>query len=169
MRVALLASGITYPLAGQSGVAETVHSSAADLRIEGSADKDFSKVINGRFAPSVDRGNQSNSISWSTTRVFATAAEAFLFCLDYDARFPRAGTLVLDAVAGGTVTTRRMLDTVVDPPSRSIRGCTVLLSYQATGGSIVPASLVTLYAGIPWHYILQPWDDLTTPTEWEDL
>ena len=167
MRISLLASnGSTYALAGQSGVSERVHSSAANMRIDPQAVMDILRAMGDRWSSPNDLGGQTNRVSFSTTRTFSTAAEALLFCTDYDALTPRSGILVIEALSGDTVIgTRHMQSAVMDPPSRSINGCTATLTYSISGGEIKPGSAITLFAGIPWNWILQPWGSVTS--NWE--
>jgi len=42
-----------------------------------------------------------------------------------------------------------------------------LTSYAVTGGEMLPYGTITLYAGIPWQFINQHWEDLTSA--WETL
>ena len=168
MRISLLANGTSHPLAGQSGVSERVHSSAGDLRIAPVAQMDSWQILGGAYNEREDLGNVAFRISFSTTRVFNTPAEAQLWSTDYEAYFPRAGTLVLEAIAvGGTATTRHLLNAVVDPPQRSVVGSSVLLSYSAEGGEIIPASAVTLFPGVHWKWVLQNWESIAN--QWQTL
>lgn len=168
MRISLLANGTSYALAGASGVSERVHSSAGDLRIAPVAQMDSYQILGGSYNERADLGNVAFRVSFSATRVFASPAEAQLWCTDYEAYFPRAGTLVLEAIAvGGTATTRHLLNAVIDPPQRSVVGASVLLQYSAEGGEIVPAAAVTLFPGIRWGWILQNWENVTN--QWQTL
>lgn len=148
MRLALL-SGTTYhPLAGEAGVSERVHSSAADLRIEPQAEKQMAAYVRGTYAKAIDRGNLLNVVGFSTTRQFDSPAAAQIWCLDYDGAFPRSGVLVMDSVsAGGTLTRRHLQDAVADPPSRRVEGATAQLSYSVSGGGIKTPASGTLTAG----------------------
>lgn len=67
--------------------------------------------VRGISAKPIDRGNLLHQISFSTSRLFSTAAEAFLYALDYDRVMPRAGTLVLETVApDGELSIRHLLE-----------------------------------------------------------
>ena len=101
MRISLLVGETLHPLAGEAGVSERVHSSAARLRIEAGIGSQVLRRLRAANAEPVDRGNLLTRISFSTTRLFPSPAEAFLWALDYDATFPRAGTLVIDSIAAG--------------------------------------------------------------------
>lgn len=133
MQIYLSTATTTHYLAGQSGVSERTHSSAGGFRIEAQAASQLLARIRAATAPMVDRGNLTTTITFSTSRLFATAGAAFLYALDHDTGFVRQGVLYLDA---GT-DTRALLDCVVSPPTRRVIGCTVLLDYTATGSKIV--------------------------------
>ena len=137
MRIALVSGATTYPLAGESGIDERVHSSAADYRVTGERSTDIQRRARALTAKAVDRKNLATTITFSTTRKFATAREAFIFSLDHDTAIPCAGTLVMTAIEGGTTTVRHLLDAVVSPPIRQVMGCTLLLNYTVTGGGII--------------------------------
>ena len=137
MRISLYSGSTLYPLAGQSGVSERTHSSAGDLVISPQAEVQVSAFVRGAYARPLDRGNVLNVISFSTTRKFASPAEAQQWALDYDADFPRSGTLYLDTVSPlGLIVRRVMANAVVDPPRRRLAGATVLLDYSVRGGAI---------------------------------
>lgn len=167
MRISLLNNGTTYPLAGQSGVSERVHSSAADLSMQPVARTETFYPLGGGYSEQDDYGNMSWRISFATTRVFATVAEAELYATDYDAKTPRTGTLQMTAVDGGTVTTRNLLNAVVSPPRRQLTGCTLRLDYEVTGGEIVPDAAITLGANTLWQWTLQQWQTVTN--QWQTL
>jgi hypothetical protein len=132
MRISLLSEFIFYPLAGEAGVAETVHSSAGEIRIE--ATNQTQKVTRVRAANATfyDRLNLATTIRFSTTRTFSSVAAAEQWALDYDAAMPRTGTLVLTSTTG----TRYLHDAIVAPPAREVYGCSVALSYTVQGGRI---------------------------------
>lgn len=136
MRVAIVSGATTHYLAGESGVSERVHSSAANMSISGDIQTSSRAGVRKAAAGVRDRLNLRTTISFSTSRLFSTPAAAEAWALDYDGTFLRAGTLKLDTVAGGTITTRYLHDCVVMPPSRQVIGCTVLLQYTAQGGAI---------------------------------
>lgn len=142
MRISLKVGGVYYRLAGQSGVSEQTHSSSGDFRISAESKTQLLQRLRAVTAGVADRGNLTTTITFSTSRLFATAAEAFLFVLDYDAAFPlREGILVMDALSPSGVPSRRnLLDVVVTPPERSVIGCTALFTYQATGAGIITAT-----------------------------
>lgn len=150
MRILLQAGAAVYPLAGEAGVSERIHSSAADLVISAQAVTDLVRRVRAAFAKIVDRGNLSTTITFSTTRLFGTPAAAFLYVLDHDSALPRQGTLIFEALApGGGITKRALMDMVISPPTRRVIGCTALLDYTATGGAIItPSSGMTVSGNI---------------------
>jgi hypothetical protein len=140
MRISLLAADIVYPLAGEAAVDERTHSSAGDLVINAAALVQTMERVRASHAKAKDRGNLRTTISFSTSRKFATPDEASLAALDHDSEHPREGILILEVTApGGAVSTRHLLDAVVSPPQRRCIGCTVLYAYQVTGGEIIAA------------------------------
>lgn len=144
MRIALLVGSTLHPLAGAAGVSERVHSSAGDFILAPVADKQIVRKVRAGNATALDRGNLLHSVSFSTTRIFDSAAEAWLWALDYDATFPREGILRLDALdATGVIHRRHLSAAVVAPPRRRVIGRSVLLDYQVDGSAIteVPVTL----------------------------
>lgn len=138
MRISLKVGSTIYPLAGEAGVDERSHTSAGDFRISAQAQQELIQRVRAATVKGVDRGNLSTTITFSTSRVFATVAEAFLYSLDHDGALPRAGTLILEtAKPSGAAYSRHLMDVVISPPSRRVVGCSVLLDYTATGGGII--------------------------------
>lgn len=143
MRISLYSGSTLYPLAGASGVSERDHSSAADFSLTPESAVQVAEFVRAAYAKPIDRGNLLNVVSFTTTRLFSTPAEAQLWCLDYYANFPSSGTLYFDAVSpGGTVSRRTMADTVVDPPRRRVIGATALCDYTVRGGAIAAVSMI---------------------------
>jgi hypothetical protein len=141
MRIALKVGETFHWLAGAPGVSPRTHSWAADFQLTPQSVVQISQFVRGVHAKPIDRGNLLQELRFSTTRQFATPAEALLWCLDYDGDFPRAGELVFDAIApNGDVSRRKMLTTVVDPPSRRIIGATALVDYSVKGGQVEVAT-----------------------------
>lgn len=132
MRIGLLHEGTLYPLAGEDGVAETVHSSAGDITIEADHTRQRVNRVRAANAMFYDRLNLATTVRFSTTRTFSTVAAAELWSLDYDAAMPRTGALVLESTTG----TRYLHDAIVSPPDRRVYGCSVALSYTVQGGAI---------------------------------
>lgn len=138
MRISLLVGATNYPLAGESGVSERVHSSAGDFQLTAQSQTQLLARVRAATAATVDRGNLSTTVAFTTTRTFSTPTDAFLYCLDLDAAVPREGVLVFVTQAvGGPVQTRHLLGAVVNPPSRRCDGCTLHLDYTVTGAGII--------------------------------
>lgn len=138
MRISLKVGATVYPLAGQAGVSERTHSSAGEFRIAADSQRELIQRVRAATAKMVDRGNLATTITFSTSRQFATPAEAFLYTLDHDGALPRAGTLVMEtAKPSGAAYSRYLMDVVISPPARRVIGCTALLDYTATGGGII--------------------------------
>ena len=243
MRISLLNGTTIYPLAGQAGVAESVHSSAADYSVEPEISKQTSLRVRADHAVTWDRKNLKTTIRFSTVRTFATCLLAEKFANDYDETIPRSGILIIEGTGGtgypesiivaGDLTTdgttpavfptldydgplngkpsytavdgssviwdvsiwllthgptsmqwlsydaaaspdlvgtweadspatgtpvligsypdnRHLLDAVIDPPSRQVIGCSVLLSYSVTGGRLAADPPGTWSSEIPW-------------------
>lgn len=137
MRIGLYNGSTLYPLAGEDGVSERVHSSAADVVIQPSAALQVVEKVRAANALHLDRGNLAHSISFTTTRKFDSVDLAELWALDYDADFPRTGTLYLDTLTpGGFILRRQMADAVVSPPQRRLNGAMISLTYTVQGGAI---------------------------------
>ena len=140
MRVALTPTGgTTRWLAGTPGTSEREHSSASDIRINGEILTQENNYLRSQTGEVVDRGNLKTTITFGTSRLFATANEAEMFSADYDSTSPRSGTLILEFVQPlGSVTRRYLRKAVVFPPVRQVIGCTVILNYTVRGGAITP-------------------------------
>jgi hypothetical protein len=151
MRISLITdvegiAGQVFYLAGQAGVSERTHSSAADFELTPESAQEVLRFVRAAEAQPVDRGNLLQALRFTTTRQFSTAAEAWLWALDYDWLYPRTGELELDAVTG----IRRMQNAVVSPPRRRVVGATVLLDYSVLGSRInAPAIGEFVLTGIP--------------------
>lgn len=138
MRIGLQNGIVTDWLAGNPAKSERQHSSASDLRMNGQIVLQARQFLRAAATSYVDRANLATTISFGSSRLFATAAEAQLWSLDYDATARRTGTLVLvSQIAGGGVIYRYMQGAIVRPPERIVTGCTVQLRYTAEGGKIL--------------------------------
>ena len=133
MRISLTSGATTYHLAGQSGVSERVHSSAADLRISAQIATQSRAGVRRTTSGAWDRKNLQTTITFSTKRLFDTSQLAQAFALDYDGTYPRTGTVALTPIDG---TVKYLREAVVMPPDRQVIGCTVLMSYTITGSGI---------------------------------
>ncbi len=126
--------------------------------------------IGAAWSKSRAQGGAVTSLSWSTRRDHASHADLRGFCMRHAAAFPsgQAGTLRL-SIQDGEVweildTTLATSEPMALVPSADFR---TLTSYSATGGRMRPTSELTLYPGIPWSWINQEWDALTT--DWDNL
>jgi hypothetical protein len=134
VRISLYSGSTHYHLAGQSGVSEREHSSAADVTISGAIDLQTTKRTRAANGQPYDRLNLIHTVQFSTTRAYASAQAAELAALDLYGN-PRTGTLYLRSVStAGVETLRYLLNAVVHPPAVRLAGCTLLLSYTVTGG-----------------------------------
>ena len=148
MRIALYSGSTLYPLAGQQGVTEHDHSSAAGFTITPQANQQVAAYVRGTHAKPIDRGNLLNILTFSSTRKFSTAKAAQLWALDYDAAFARSGTIYLDSVGPYEAISRRtMANAVVDPPARRCQGATVFLDYTVRGGAIAEQLINLIVSG----------------------
>lgn len=138
MRVALRTTdGVFHWLAGKPGISEREHSSADQFRIAADVAVQEVRKVRAAVASVIDRGNLKTTVSFTTVRKFATAAEAEVWSLDYDLTQPRTGLLVMESQqATGGVSRRYLPDVVIQPPGREVTGVSVHLSYQASGGAI---------------------------------
>lgn len=244
MRISLLNGTTIYPLAGQAGVPESVHSSASGYRIEGEIAKQTGLRVRADHATTWDRKNLKTTLAFDTVRTFATCLLAEKFSADYDETFPRSGVIIIAGTGGTGVPTsilvagdvtdggdpvvfplleaagtlngrpqyldpldadtgvywggvawvikkatmgimftsaddvaspdlcttwaeiggftghpvcigtypysRYLLDAVIDPPGRVVIGCSVMLSYTATGGRLATEIAGTWSSEIPW-------------------
>lgn len=156
MRIALKVGSSYYPLAGEAGVSERDHTSAADFQLSAEAGKQIIQRVRGAYVQVVDRGNLMHTVRFTTARQFVTPAAAFLAVLDHDAAMPRAGVLVLDAVApDGGIYRRLMASAVVTPPARRVIGATALYDYSVDGGAITDGG----YFATPPVQAMQFWVD----------
>ena len=149
MLVSLVNGITTYYLAGQAGVAESVHSSASNVKIAAGISKQTSRYVRAAAAATRDRLNLQTEIRFTTVRTFATPALAELFAADYDTTYPRSGYVFL-TTTGATPSWRYLPDAVVDPPEREVIGCSVILNYTITGGLMSTDIPGTWSSEIPW-------------------
>ena len=138
MRVSLKVGSTSYPLAGEDGVSERVHSSASNFAVDPILETQRITRVRATHAGIVDRGNLTTVVKFSTTRKFPTVPHASMWLLDYDRTFPREGIAVFEDVSPlGAILRRHLLSAVVSPPSRRHIGCTVFLDYTITGSEII--------------------------------
>ena len=137
MRIGLQNGGTTQWLAGEPGVSERVHSSARDYTLTGERQLEVVPFVKGLVTRQFDRRNQSNEVTFGTTRTFSTADLCFLYTLDYLADIPLTGTLVLQIdTPNGGYKTRLIANAVMQRPEMDAVGVSLALDYTVTGGAI---------------------------------
>ena len=137
MRIGLENGGVTYWLAGEPGVAESVHSSARDYTLTGSRQLTIAPVVKGLVTRQFDRGNQSNEVTFGSTRTFATPDLCFLYTLEYLDNVPLTGTIVFQVdLPGGGTSSRFMANAVMQRPEMDPIGVSLTLEYSVSGGNI---------------------------------
>ncbi len=132
MKIALIYESDTYWLAGQTGVSERVHSSAANLKFTGAIEIDAQGRIRAANMRFQDRSNLSSGVTFTTTRKFGSLAAAEEYSALYDALNPRTGYLDVYGADGGAKA--RLTNAIVKPPVRVISGVSVQLDYEVIGG-----------------------------------
>ena len=131
---------------------------------------DSFSAIGAGWAKSQPQGAAVTSLAWSTRRNHASHAELRGFCFRHAASFPtgQAGTLRISIEDGEVWEIADASVAGTEPmPLTPSGGFRTLTGYSATGGRLSPGAAITLYSGIPWSWILQEWDALTT--EWDNL
>jgi hypothetical protein len=115
-------------------------------------------------------GGTETAVTWQSVKDHTSHALLHSFCMRHAAALPsgQTGTLRM-TISGGDVWD--IMDAVVvssSPLPLAESGTfETVTSYSAAGGRMVPAAAISLYAGIPWEFILQDWDSLTG--EWDAL
>lgn len=137
MRVAILNGAIPLWLAGDPDKSERVHSSVRDFRRNAEQLFDIVPLLRAANTKQFDRKNQTNTLTFSTTRLFDTVDDADIFQLDYEDNYPLTGIIMLESpVAGGGVLRRYMANSVMQIPEMEPTGLTLKLNYQIIGGAI---------------------------------
>jgi hypothetical protein len=115
-------------------------------------------------------GKADTTISWTMVKDHGSHAALHGFCLRHAAGFPSGKTGVLRVeVSGGEVweLETAVLTSSAPAPLVDSAGFETLTAYSCAGGAMAPVTALTLYAGIPWIWILQDWEDIAT--EWDEL
>jgi hypothetical protein len=115
-------------------------------------------------------GGAETSASWTAVRNHASHAALHGFCMSHAAAFPSGKTGVLRiTISGGDVWDIQdaALSSCNPQPLLESASFETVTTYSASGGRLLPGAPITLYAGIPWDYILQDWDSLTG--DWDAL
>lgn len=126
--------------------------------------------LGGAWSESSALGGAETSVQWTAVRNHANHATLHAFCLRHAASMPsgKTGTLRLTISGGETWDIADcMLSSSAPAPLLGSATFETVTAYQATGGRMTPATALTLYAGIPWDWILQDWDALTG--DWDAL
>ena len=126
--------------------------------------------IGAAWGETVAEGGAMVTVDWAVVKNHASHAALRGYCMSHAATFPsgKTGTLRL-AISGGDTwdiadATLVSCSPMVLLPSEDFE---TLTAYSVTGGAMLPASALTLYAGIPYEFILQNWEDIST--NWEGI
>lgn len=130
-------------LAGDPGLPESQFTSASELEISGEIVTESLMRLRATARKIIDRGNVSESVSFSTVREFASVAEQELWCLDNVRTQTRSGVLVFEITTGGSTSYRYLPNCVLQPPRRVPMGVSVMISYKASGGMITDVKTLT--------------------------
>jgi hypothetical protein len=127
-------------------------------------------AIGAAWAEQQALGGAEAVVEWQAVRNHASHAALHGYCMGHAAAMPSGETGTLRVtISGGDVWD--IEDAVLAssaPAALTGSGAfETVTAYQATGGRMVPAAAITLYAGIPWMFILQDWDALTGV--WDNL
>ena len=126
-------------------------------------------IIGADWGGAVSMGGSRRGFSWVTVREHANHAEAASYCLRHPATLPirTPGKLRVTVDAGEVWDFLDAVLSTAAPRQWKDGDFATYTAYQASAGEIVPVSTLTLYAGIPWNFILQNWEDITT--HWENI
>ncbi|MDP3850095.1 MAG: hypothetical protein Q8Q59_06315 [Luteolibacter sp.] len=127
-------------------------------------------AIGAQWSENQALGGAETSVAWTAVRNHASQADLRGFCMRHAASLPsgQSGTLRV-TISGGEVWDIEdcVISSSAPQPLASSAAFETVTAYQAAGGRMVPGAAITLYAGIPWVWILQDWDDLSG--DWDDL
>lgn len=127
-------------------------------------------AIGAKWGESQALGGAMVSIQWTAVRNHASQPDLRSYCMRHAASMPSGETGTLRVtISGGEVWDIEdcSISSSAPLPLAASGAFETVTGYQATGGNMVPAAAITLYAGIPWIFILQDWDNLTG--DWDDL
>jgi len=162
MRIALLHSNTYHWLAGNPALDIRSHGWADGFQMQPRLATQERLLLRASHASELDRGNLLHTVSFRTMRKFSSPQAAMVWCMDYDAVFPRTGALIMDSISPmGAVSRRSMANALVHPPSRQVNGASVLLEYRVSGGAITtvagtPTGDLLLYSA-QWPQISGTW------------
>ena len=126
--------------------------------------------IGAAWGETVAEGGAMVTVDWTAVKDHASHAALRDYCMGHAASLPsgKTGTLRLAITGGGTweISDATLVSCAPTPylPTSSFETIT---AYSCTGGQMLPVTAITLYAGIPFEFILQNWEDIST--NWEDL
>jgi len=127
-------------------------------------------AINAPWGETVAEGGAMVTVDFSAVKNHASHAALRGYCMSHAATFPsgKTGTLRL-AIDGGDTweISDATLVSCAPMPKLPTSSFETLTAYSVTGGQMLPVTAITLYAGIPFEFILQNWEDITS--NWEDL
>lgn len=127
-----------YYLAGDPEANELEHTQAASVTFGSMRMSDEVTGVQWQTARQHDRANDAETISFTTTRLFATAAEAEAWAMAYLIAPPHDFTGDVFFRVGDEE--RVMIDAVIEPPEIDCSlGATLHLSYRIKGPVLVPA------------------------------
>lgn len=127
-------------------------------------------AIGAAWGETVAEGGAMVTVDFSVVKNHASHAALRDYCMSHAASFPgcQTGTLRLTITGGGTweISDATLLSCAPMPklPTSEFE---TLTAYSVTGGQMLPVTALTLYAGIPYEFILQNWENIST--NWEAL
>ena len=127
-------------------------------------------AIGAAWGETVAAGGAMVTVDFSVVKNHASHAALRGYCMSHAASLPsgKTGTLRLTITGGDTwdIADATLLSCAPMPllPTQDFE---TLTSYSVTGGEMLPAAAITLYAGIPWDWTLQQWQTVSNP--WQTL
>ena len=126
--------------------------------------------IGAAWGETVAEGGAMVTVDWAVVKNHASHAALRGYCMSHAATFPsgKTGTLRL-AISGGDTWDIADATLVSCAPMAKVptANFATVTAYSATGGQMLPVTALTLYAGIPYEFILQNWEDIST--NWEGI
>lgn len=125
--------------------------------------------IKSTWGETAATGGAFVSVSVAVRKEHASHAVARSWCMAHAAstRIRLTGTLRVAISGGDTWDIQDATVSATAPQMVVGEGCQTLTAFSVMGGRMVPAAAITLYAGIPWDFILQAWENIST--NWESL
>ena len=127
-------------------------------------------AIGAAWGETVSEGGAMVTVDFAAVKNHASHAALRDYCMSHAASFPsgRTGTLRLTITGGGTWEISDATLVSCSPMAKLPSSAwETLTAYSCTGGQMLPVTAITLYAGIPFEFILQNWEDVST--NWESL